>query len=55
MNPPDQKLPKKRKLNDRSLPVSILSDPQLSVDSRMYQDLQEMEKKVGLDNHAEKG
>ncbi|KAH9990368.1 SWI/SNF complex subunit [Russula vinacea] len=46
MNPPDQKLPKKRKLNDRSLPVSILSDPQLSVDSRMYQDLQEMEKKL---------
>ncbi|KAH9170731.1 SWI/SNF complex subunit [Lactarius sanguifluus] len=46
MNPPDQKLPKKRKLNDRSLPASILSDPQLSVDSKMYQDLLEMEKKL---------
>ncbi|KAI9454270.1 SWI/SNF complex subunit [Russula earlei] len=46
MNPPEQKLPKKRKLNDRSLPASILSDPQLSVDSQMYQDLLEMEKKL---------
>ncbi|KAH9953605.1 SWI/SNF complex subunit [Russula dissimulans] len=46
MNPPEQKLPKKRKLNDRTLPASILSDPQLSVDSQMYQDLLEMEKKL---------
>jgi len=46
MNPPEQKLPKKRKLNDRTLPASVLSDPQLSVDSRMYQDLLEMEKKL---------
>ncbi|KAF8494374.1 SWI/SNF complex subunit [Russula emetica] len=46
MNPPDQKLPKKRKPNDRSLPTSILYDPQLSADSRMYQDLQDMEKKL---------
>ena len=37
---------RKRKLNDRSLPTSILSDPQLSVDSKMYQDLLEMEKKL---------
>ncbi len=37
---------RKRKLNDRSLPASILSDPQLSVDSKMYQDLLEMEKKL---------
>ncbi|KAH9980570.1 SWI/SNF complex subunit [Russula compacta] len=46
MNPPEQKLPKKRKLNDRSLPASILTDPQLSVDSQMYRDLLEMEKKL---------
>jgi len=46
MNPPEQKLPKKRKLNDRNLPPSVLSDPQLSVDSRMYQDLLDMEKKL---------
>ena len=39
-------MPRKRKLNDRSLPASILSDPQLSVDSKMYQDLLEMEKKL---------
>ncbi|KAH9012860.1 SWI/SNF complex 60 kDa subunit [Lactarius deliciosus] len=39
MNPPDQKLPK--------FPSCIiLSDPQLSVDSKMYQDLLEMEKKL---------
>lgn len=37
---------RKRKLNDRSLPASVLSDPQLSVDSKMYQDLLEMEKKL---------
>jgi SWI/SNF-related matrix-associated actin-dependent regulator of chromatin subfamily D len=37
---------RKRKLNDRSLPATVLSDPQLSVDSRMYQDLLEMEKKL---------
>lgn len=37
---------RKRKLNDRSLPNSVLSDPQLSVDSKMYQDLLEMEKKL---------
>jgi len=37
---------RKRKLNDRTLPASILSDPQLSVDSQMYQDLLEMEKKL---------
>ncbi|KAI0270603.1 SWI/SNF complex subunit [Gloeopeniophorella convolvens] len=46
MNPVDQKLPKKRKLNDRSLPTSVLSDPQMAVDSQMYQDLLEMEKKL---------
>jgi hypothetical protein len=39
-------LSRKRKLNDRSLPTSVLSDPQLSVDSKMYQDLLEMEKKL---------
>lgn len=37
---------RKRKINDRSLPASILSDPQLSVDSQMYQDLLDMEKKL---------
>jgi len=46
MNPPEQKLPKKRKLNDRNLPPSVLSDPQLLVDSRMYQDLLDTEKKL---------
>ncbi|KAH9976864.1 SWI/SNF complex subunit [Lactifluus volemus] len=46
MNPPEQKLPRKRKLNDRSLPATVLSDPQLSVDSQMYQDLLDMEKKL---------
>jgi SWI/SNF-related matrix-associated actin-dependent regulator of chromatin subfamily D len=39
-------LSRKRKLNDRSLPATVLSDPQLSVDSKMYQDLIEMEKKL---------
>jgi len=47
MNPTDtQKPPKKRKLMDRALPTSILSDPTFSVDSQMYQDLLEMEKKL---------
>ncbi|KAI0060153.1 BAR-domain-containing protein [Artomyces pyxidatus] len=46
MNPPDQKPPKKRKLVDRNLPNSILSDTTFAVDSQMYQDLLEMEKKL---------
>ncbi|ETW79752.1 hypothetical protein HETIRDRAFT_477346 [Heterobasidion irregulare TC 32-1] len=47
MNPADQqKVPKKRKIVDRTLPSSIHSDPTFSVDSKMYQDLLEMEKKL---------
>ncbi|KAA1466812.1 SWI/SNF complex subunit [Dentipellis sp. KUC8613] len=37
---------KKRKLIDRTIPNSILSDPAFALDSQMYQDLLDMEKKL---------
>ncbi|KZV74852.1 SWI/SNF complex subunit [Peniophora sp. CONT] len=44
--PEGQKPPKKRKLVDRTVPGAVLSDPAFSVDSKMYSDLQEMERKL---------
>ncbi|KAI0312225.1 SWI/SNF complex subunit [Amylostereum chailletii] len=44
--PEGQKPPKKRKLVDRNVPNSVLSDPAYAVDSKMYQELLDMEKKL---------
>ncbi|VDB86612.1 unnamed protein product [Peniophora sp. CBMAI 1063] len=44
--PEGQKPNKKRKLVDRSVPGTVLSDPAFGVDSKMYTDLQEMERKL---------
>jgi len=37
---------RKRKLTDKSIPNVILQDPDFAQDSRMYQDLLEMERKL---------
>jgi len=37
---------RKRKLLDKSIPNVILQDPDFAQDSRMYQDLLEMERKL---------
>lgn len=37
---------RKRKLVDRTVPGAVLSDPAFGVDSKMYSDLQEMERKL---------
>ncbi|KAI0030842.1 SWI/SNF complex 60 kDa subunit [Vararia minispora EC-137] len=44
--PEGQKPPKKRKLVDKNVPSAIVSDPAFAVDSKMYQDLLDMEKKL---------
>ena len=37
---------RKRKLVDRTVPGTVLSDPTFSVDSKLYTDLREMERKL---------
>lgn len=37
---------RKRKLTDKSIPNAILQNPDFAEDSRMYQDLLEMERKL---------
>lgn len=37
---------RKRKITDKNLPNSILHNPEFAVDSQMYQDLLEMERKL---------
>ena len=41
-----QKPAKRRKLTDKNVPNAILHSPEFSVDSQMYQDLLNMEKKL---------
>ncbi|TFK69202.1 SWI/SNF complex 60 kDa subunit [Pluteus cervinus] len=40
------KAAKKRKLTDKSIPNAIIQDPEFTQDSKMYQDLLEMERKL---------
>jgi SWI/SNF-related matrix-associated actin-dependent regulator of chromatin subfamily D len=40
------KAPKKRKLTDKTLPNAVLQHPDFAADSKMYQDLLEMERKL---------
>ncbi|KAI0070675.1 BAR-domain-containing protein [Panus rudis PR-1116 ss-1] len=43
---PSKQPPKRRKLTDKNLPSTILNSPYYAVDSQMYQDLLQMERKL---------